>query len=183
MVRTGAEMHTSFPGDKWTVTLIVSPRWETATWPSQGVTTDHHSPEALEVKPSKRLCLQLVTTFSTPSVGPHTKWYTESWHILYFSPLTFHSTSSYDFSQQDSIQAGLYYSEWAWQVLMTWITQVQRKTTAAMKLSSLHFCLFIFHREVSPGRKLSVLTLCAFSKHLSIVYLQTARLFNANLTA
>lgn len=66
---------------------------------------------------------------------------------------------------------------------MTWITQVQRKTTAAMKLSSLHFCLFIFHWEVSPGRKLSVLTLCAFSKHLSIVYLQTARLFSANLTA
>lgn len=66
---------------------------------------------------------------------------------------------------------------------MTRITQVKRKTTAATKLSSLHFCLFFFHWVLSPGRKLSVLTLRASSEHLSIVYLQTAHSFNANLTA
>lgn len=66
---------------------------------------------------------------------------------------------------------------------MTSIMQVQRKMTAARKLSNLHFCLFILHQEASLGRKLSVLTLCASCKHLSIVYLQTAHLFNASLTA
>lgn len=73
---------------------------------------------------------------------------------------------------------GLCYSERAWQILMTWITQVQRKMTAAMKLSSLHFSLFIFHWEVSPGRTLSVLTLHVSSKHLSTIYLQNAHLFS-----
>lgn len=36
-VSTGAEMHIAFPGEKWTVTSIISPpRQETITWPSQG---------------------------------------------------------------------------------------------------------------------------------------------------
>lgn len=147
---------------------------------------DHWPPLAwaLRVRASKHSCLKLVTCFFTAIYWfPYKMKNSAVTHLVFPSPSTMlHPVtfSSWILSIQDT---GLYYSEQAWQILMTWITQVQRNMTAVMKLSSLHFCLFIFHWEVSLGRTLSVLTLCVFSKHLSTVYLQNVILFSVNLTA
>lgn len=112
------------------------PSREMTTWQSQGMTTDHHSTSTLKVTASKHWRLQLVSPVS----------WAASWLACKNTKFNIiHNAASGQLEQQDTVRAGPFYSELAWQVLMTWITQVQGKMTAAIKLSSLRSCLFIFH--------------------------------------
>lgn len=112
------------------------------------------------------------------SIGSCTEWNAEPCHISYFLCLLHPVTSAAGWHLSRTILFWI-----SMTVLMTWMTWVQRRMTAAMKLSSLHFRLFIFDWEMSPGRTMSILTLCTFSKHLSTVFLQTARLFGVTVAA